>query len=175
MGAGKKPVNIFKLNRGDDPKEVLNWRLWFAVFSFGIMGAARGIDEGLISGYCPLLSYSVRIANMHRTFNTKHFQEILHLNDLDDKTYADVKGNVSAMVQIGSVAGALLAFLVADRIGRLWATRQLCIVWILGIVIFLTNNGRLGQVYAGRFIAGIGVSIFVPTVKRCFVVFPSQA
>ena len=41
-GGGGKPQNIFKLNRGDDPKEVLNWRLWFAVFSFGIMGAARG-------------------------------------------------------------------------------------------------------------------------------------
>ena len=59
MGAGaKKPTNIFKLSLGDDPKEVNNWRLWFAVFSFGIMGAARGIDEGLISG----------------TFNTKDFQ-----------------------------------------------------------------------------------------------------
>lgn len=105
-------------------------------------------------------------ADIYRTFNTKQFQNSLHLNDLDDKTYADIKGNVSAMVQIGSVAGALLAFLVADRIGRLWATRQLCIVWILGIVIFLTNNGRLGQVYAGRFIAGIGVSISIPPVKR---------
>lgn len=42
MGVGaKKPVNIFKLSRGDDPKEVYNWRLWFAVLSFGIMGAAR--------------------------------------------------------------------------------------------------------------------------------------
>lgn len=105
-----------------------------------------------------------------RTFNTKHFQSSLHFDELDDKTYADIKGNVSAMVQIGSVAGALLAFLVADRIGRLWATRQLCMVWILGIIIFLTNNGRLGQVYAGRFIAGIGVSnSLVPTtcqVKR---------
>jgi MFS family permease len=30
-------------------------------------------------------------------------------------------------------------------------------VWILGIVIFLTNGGRLGQVYAGRFIAGLGI------------------
>jgi hypothetical protein len=30
-GGGGKPQNIFKLNRGDDPKEVLNWRLWFAV------------------------------------------------------------------------------------------------------------------------------------------------
>ncbi|KAF4552474.1 Sugar (and other) transporter-like protein 47 [Elsinoe fawcettii] len=141
MAGGKKPVNIFKLNRGDDPKEVLNWRLWFAVFSFGIMGAARGIDEGLISG----------------TFNTKSFQKELGFDQLDEVTYANIKGNVSAMVQIGSVAGALLAFLVADRIGRLWATRQLCILWILGIIIFLTNNGSLGQVYAGRFIAGVGI------------------
>ncbi|GAB7344327.1 hypothetical protein MBLNU457_2192t1 [Dothideomycetes sp. NU457] len=140
-GGGGKPLNIFKLNLGDDPKEVLNWRLWFAVFSFGIMGAARGIDEGLISG----------------TFNTKQFQNSLGLKKLDPVDLANVKGNVSAMVQIGSVAGALLAFLVADRIGRLWATRQLCLVWIVGIVIFMTNNGSLGQVYAGRFIAGIGI------------------
>ena len=49
-GGGGKPQNIFKINRGNDPKEAFNWRLWFAVLSFGIMGAARGIDEGLISG-----------------------------------------------------------------------------------------------------------------------------
>lgn len=48
-GAGKKPVNIFRISLGDEPREVNNWRLWFAVLSFGIMGAARGIDEGLIS------------------------------------------------------------------------------------------------------------------------------
>jgi MFS family permease len=141
MGAGKKPVNIFKLQLGDEPREVLNWKLWFAVFSFGIMGAARGIDEGLISG----------------TFNTDHFQRLLGFDQLDETAYANVKGNVSAMVQIGSVGGAALAFVLADRIGRLWATRQLCVLWVLGIVIFLTNGGRLGQVYAGRFIAGLGI------------------
>lgn len=141
MGGGGKPLNIFKLNLGEDPKEVINWRLWFAVFSFGIMGAARGIDEGLISG----------------TFNSKDFQDLLHFDELGGVAYASVKGNVTAMVQIGSVAGALLAFVLADRIGRLWAVRQLCILWIAGIVIFLTNGGRLSQVYAGRFIAGIGI------------------
>ena len=43
-GGGGKPLNIFRLGNSlaDEPKEVLNWRLWFAVFSFGIMGAARG-------------------------------------------------------------------------------------------------------------------------------------
>jgi len=140
-GGGGKPQNIFRLRLGDEPREVLNWKLWFAVFSFGIMGAARGVDEGLISG----------------TFNTEHFQKLLGFDKLDETAYADVKGNVSAMVQIGSVGGAALAFVLADRIGRLWATRQLCVLWILGIVIFLTNNGRLGQVYAGRFIAGLGI------------------
>lgn len=49
------------------------------------------------------------------------------------------------------------AFLICDRIGRIWATRQLCLVWIVGIVIFMANNGSLGAVYAGRFIAGLGV------------------
>lgn len=49
------------------------------------------------------------------------------------------------------------AFLVCDRIGRIWATRQLCVFWIIGAAIFMGNNGHLGAVYAGRFIAGLGV------------------
>ena len=35
------------------------------------------------------------------------------------------------------------AFVVCDRIGRVWATRQLCVFWILGIAIFIGNNGNL--------------------------------
>lgn len=86
-----------------------------------------------------------------------NFRHLLGLDKLDEQEFANVEGNISAMVQIGSVAGAGLAFVLCDRIGRLWATRQLCCLWILGIVIFLTNGGRLGQVYAGRFIAGLGI------------------
>jgi hypothetical protein len=90
MGAGGSPLNIFKLNRGDDPPEVLNWRLWLAVFSFGIMGAARGIDEGLISG----------------TLDSANFRKLLNLPSTTSLEYANVKANISSMVQIGSVAGA---------------------------------------------------------------------
>lgn len=93
MAGGKQPFNIFKLNRGDDPKEVLNWRLWLAVFSFGLMGAARGVDEGLISG----------------TLSSAKFRHNLGINSPDqvsDEEYANIKANISAMVQIGSVAGA---------------------------------------------------------------------
>ena len=100
--------------------------------------------------------------------------KLLHFDTMDAVELANVKAKISAMVQIGSVGGAGLgvvpnprsqsmlinihsAFLLCDRIGRLWATRQLCLLWILGVVIFLTNGGRIGQVYAGRFIAGLGI------------------
>lgn len=140
-GGVKKPVNIFKLKDLNEPKGVFNWRLWFAVISFALLGAARGVDEGLISG----------------AFNSKDFQKSINYSSYSPTEQTNIKANVSAMVQIGSVAGALFAFLICDRIGRIWATRELCLVWIVGIAIFLGNNGSLGAVYAGRFIAGLGV------------------
>ncbi|SPQ26683.1 2131fdd0-5df2-4738-b1f9-6a1f3a3f8192 [Thermothielavioides terrestris] len=140
-GGVKKPVNIFKLRHLGEPSEVFNWRLWFAILSFSLLGAARGVDEGLISG----------------AFNSKHFQNSIHYSSYSTAEQANIKANVSAMVQIGSVGGALIAFLVCDRIGRIWATRQLCVLWIVGIAIFLGSNGNLGAIYAGRFIAGLGI------------------
>ncbi|KAE8322424.1 general substrate transporter [Aspergillus sergii] len=141
MAGAKKPVNIFQLKNLGDPKQVYNWRLWLAVVSFGLMGAARGVDEGLISG----------------AFNSKDFQRTIHYDSYSKVEQTNIKANVSAMVQIGSVGGALFAFLVCDRIGRLWATRQLCVLWIVGIAIFMGANGNLGAIYAGRFVAGLGV------------------
>ncbi|KAI1800784.1 putative MFS quinate transporter [Daldinia bambusicola] len=140
-GGVKKPVNIFKLKNLGEPENVFNWRLWFAVISFGLLGAARGVDEGLISG----------------AFNSKDFQRTINYSSYGDVEQTNIKANVSAMVQIGSVGGALFAFVICDRIGRIWATRQLCLLWILGIAIFMGNGGSLGAVYAGRFIAGLGV------------------
>lgn len=72
------------------------------------------------------------------------------------------------MVQLGSILGALVAFYVTDKIGRLWATRQLCLIWIIGICIYLAAapSGSISMVYAGRFIAGIGVgqtTVVAPT------------
>jgi hypothetical protein len=93
MGVGpKKPVNIFKLKDLGEPEGALNWRLWFAVLSFGLLGAARGIDEGLISG----------------AFNSDDFKASIHYGSYDTVDQANIKANVSAMVQIGSVGGALM-------------------------------------------------------------------
>ncbi|WEW56993.1 hypothetical protein PRK78_002452 [Emydomyces testavorans] len=135
--------NIFKQNLGDTPREALNWRLGIAVLCFGLMGAGRGVDEGLIGGTV-----------QQKSFISKYKLKDPHLSATEQ---ADKLGNIAAMVQIGSIGGALIAFLITDRIGRIWATRQLCVVWIIGIVIYMTANGSLAQVYVGRLIAGIGV------------------
>ncbi|KAF2724162.1 MFS quinate transporter-like protein [Polychaeton citri CBS 116435] len=141
-----------RLEAHNTPTEVINWRLWYGVFVFGIMGAARGIDEGLIG----------------TSAEQPSFQKLFGLNNGTKQEQADLLSNITSMVQMGSILGALIAFVITDRIGRLWATRQLCLLWVLGIMIFLLSatNGSIGMVYAGRFIAGVGIgqtTVVAPT------------
>ena len=118
------------------------------------MGAARGIDEGLIG----------------TTAELEPFKRKFGLDDdrLSKHDKAELLSNITSMVQMGSILGALVAFVVTDRIGRLWATRQLCLIWVSGIAIFLASSatGNVGMIYAGRFIAGIGIgqtTVVAPT------------
>jgi hypothetical protein len=91
-GGVKNPVNIFKLGEIKEPKGVLNWRLWFAVFSFGLLGSAHGIDQALITGI----------------FNAPDFQRRIHFDSYGIHEQTDIRGNVSSMVLIGSVGGAMM-------------------------------------------------------------------
>lgn len=118
------------------------------------MGAARGIDEGLIG----------------TTSELTPFRKKFGLNDNSKTAYekAQLLSNITSMVQMGSIFGALIAFFITDKIGRLWATRLLCLIWVTGISIFLASasTGNIGMVFAGRFIAGIGIgqtTVVAPT------------
>lgn len=151
---GFKYTNPWRENLKDTPKESLNWRLWYGVFVFGLMGAARGIDEGIIGN----------------TATLKPFKKLFGLDDKSKSEHeiAELLSNITSMVQMGSILGAIIAFFITDKIGRLWATRQLCLLWVIGIAIFLSSaaTGSIGQVYAGRFIAGIGIgqtTVVAPT------------
>ncbi|EKG15118.1 Sugar/inositol transporter [Macrophomina phaseolina MS6] len=145
---------IYKEALKDTPKEVMNWRLFYGVFVFGLMGAARGLDEGLTGTTAEQVSFIEKFG--------------LEDPSLSESAQANLLSNITSMVQMGSILGALIAFFITDRIGRLWATRELCMVWVTGIAIYLaaSANGSIGMVYAGRFIAGVGIgqtTVVAPT------------
>lgn len=79
------------------------------------MGAVRGLDEGLIGTTTTLPSFS------------KQFK--LEDLSLTADEQANRLSNITSMVQLGSIAGSLVAFFLTDRIGRVWAVRELVVIW----------------------------------------------
>ncbi|KAJ6032129.1 hypothetical protein N7540_002861 [Penicillium herquei] len=64
--------------------------------------------------------------------------------------------NVTSMVHMGSLPGAILGFILCEWIGILWTMRELCLTWIVGLIVFLTSH-NLVDVYIGRFVMGLGI------------------
>lgn len=142
--APTKPKRKFrwKVEDNDSPKEIYNWTLYLTVFVFGILGAARGLDEGSISGSVAQISFKNQFG-LSDTSKSEH--EI-----------ADLKSNITSMVQLGSVAGAMLAMYTVDKLGRINALREVCVIWIVGAAIQISSS-KVGQLYAGRFIEGLAI------------------
>ncbi|KAL4804600.1 general substrate transporter [Aspergillus unguis] len=123
-----------------------------AAIAFGLLGSAKGLDEGLIATTVNLPSF------IH--------QYGLEDKDLSGSDAANRLSTITSMVHLGSLPGALVAYLSGDRIGPLWAMRQLCMLWIVGVIIVLASGGSYAQLIAGRCIMGIGIGqagIIAPT------------
>ncbi|ODV77988.1 quinate permease [Suhomyces tanzawaensis NRRL Y-17324] len=139
-----EPTKRFRWRVVDDhsPKEIYNFTLYFTVFVFGILGAARGYDEGCISG----------------ATNQKSFKKLFGLSDpkKDKHQIADLKSNITSMVQLGSVGGALLAMWSVDYLGRVRALQEVCVIWIAGAIIQITAR-TVGQLYVGRLLEGFAI------------------
>jgi sugar porter (SP) family MFS transporter len=154
-------------NLKETPREALhNASLWSAVLIFGLLGCSRGLYSFLCNQQCMVAAGTDVVSspgfdegNVSGMLNSVRFQEQYGLNDPNksESEIANLEGNISSMVQIACVGGALIAFAITDRIGRVWALRELCLIWIVGVILQITSNGKLGQLYAGRFIAGLGI------------------
>ncbi|KAJ5614107.1 quinate permease [Penicillium herquei] len=117
-------------------------KLLFGALCFGLAGAARGLDEGLIAS----------------TVSEDSFVRQFHLDaaGLSATEKANRLSNVTSMVHMGSLPGAILGFLLCEWIGILWTMRELCVLWIVGLIVFLTSH-NLADVYVGRFFMGMGI------------------
>jgi hypothetical protein len=88
--------NPWKENLKDTPKESLNWRLWYGVFVFGLMGAARGIDEGLIGTTAELEPFKIKFG-LDDKHKSKHEK-------------AELLSNITSMVQMGKIVHVRFVF-----------------------------------------------------------------
>lgn len=111
--------------------------------AFGLLGSAKGLDESIIATVVGLSSF------------IKEYQ--LDASYLSAAARASRLSNITSIMHLGSLPGGFIAFFSSQWVGPLWTMRQLCLVWIVGVVIFITSAGSQGQLMAGRLIMGIGV------------------
>lgn len=124
------------------PPSIYNWTLYMSVLVFGILGSARGYDEGNIAG-------SVAQVSFQRLFGLKDKSK--SASDL-----ANLKSNITSMVQLGSIGGALVAMYTVDRFGRIRTLQGVCVLWMAAAIIQLTSLS-VGQLYAGRLLEGFAI------------------
>ncbi|KRZ98323.1 uncharacterized protein AC631_05918, partial [Debaryomyces fabryi] len=132
----------WKIKDDHAPPEIYNWTLFLSVFVFGVLGSARGYDEGNISGSIAQVSF-------------KNFFGFNDPNKSEDEI-ANLKSNITAMVQLGSIGGCIIAMFVVDRFGRIRSLQAACVLWITAAIIQVTSK-NVGQLYAGRLLEGLAI------------------
>lgn len=120
------------------PSPALNWRLLLAVLTMGLLGASRGMDEGVISG----------------SIGTPAFEHAFNVKKKSNK-----ESNIVAMVQLLSTLGALVGYACSDRFGRVAAARLSCLLIIIGSAMWMGSANRIALLYVGRMVTGVGVGI----------------
>ncbi|KAJ0421178.1 major facilitator superfamily domain-containing protein [Aspergillus carlsbadensis] len=82
---------------------------------------------------------------------------------------ADVLSNITSMVQLGSIAGSLLAFLLCERLGRVRTLQALSLLWLVGFIIVITSHGNVPQILGGRSIASLDIGITVVVGPKTYI------
>ncbi|ESW98164.1 hypothetical protein KL918_004092 [Ogataea parapolymorpha] len=135
-----------RVNKDDAPPQIYNRTLYLSIFVFGILGCARGYDEGCISG-------TVAQTAFIKEFGLKDPSKTA-------SQLANLKSNITSMVQLGSIGGSLVSIYAAEALGRIRTLQVGCLVWALAAIIQITSHS-IGQLYAGRLIEGFCIGTTV--------------
>lgn len=70
---------------------------------------------------------------------------------------AQVSSNVVSLLTAGCFFGAIAAAFLNDRFGRRYSLMGFALIFLIGAAIQTSATHSIGQIYAGRVIAGLGV------------------
>ncbi|KAM5360200.1 hypothetical protein ACJZ2D_013910 [Fusarium nematophilum] len=92
------------------------------------------------------------------------FRRDFHLDEVSTTHRDTIQGNIVSTFQAGCFFGALLTFPIAEKWGRKRTIIGAALVFLLGGTIMTAANGKLGMIYGGRAIAGLGIGASSLTV-----------
>ncbi|KAL2150926.1 hypothetical protein VTH82DRAFT_6024 [Thermothelomyces myriococcoides] len=124
-----------------DPPEIYGWRVYLLACSACFGAMSFGWDSSVIGGVIVLPPF------------IKDFK----LGDPNSEAAANLSANIVSTLQAGCFLGSLIASPMTDRFGRKWCLIGVSLIIIVGIIMQAAASGILGPMYAGRFIAGVGV------------------
>lgn len=124
-----------------DPPEIYGWRVYLLACSACFGAMSFGWDSSVIGGVIVL----------------PEFIKDFNLGDTKSVESANLAANIVSTLQAGCFLGALLASPLADRYGRKWSLVGVSFIITVGVIMQAAAGGNLGPMYAGRFIAGVGV------------------
>ncbi|OJJ31991.1 hypothetical protein ASPWEDRAFT_116928 [Aspergillus wentii DTO 134E9] len=127
----------------NDPQEIYNLRV--VLISFAACGASMlfGFDMGVIGGVLTMDS----------------FKEEYGLVNKDATVLANLSSNIVSVIQAGSFLGALTSAWLANAIGRRKSLILAALVLFVGVAMQAGASGKVGVLYAGRFIGGLSIGL----------------
>ncbi|KAL6240321.1 hypothetical protein RBB50_012759 [Rhinocladiella similis] len=121
------------------PKQVYNWRLYFASIAAGFCGFLFGYDNAFIGGTLALASFKTQFGLLNKSTT--------EINNLSS--------NIVITFQAGCLFACLLSLPCAELLGRRLTLILPSIIFLVGAAIELTGN--IGALYAGRLLTGLGL------------------
>jgi len=125
------------------PREVYNFRIYL----FAIMASFGSMEFGYDASY---IGSTLVLPSFRREFG---------LDKLNPNQLNAISSNIVSIFQGGCFFGALFALPLSERFGRRKPILASALIFVLGSFLQIWANGRLGMMYAGRVLNGLGVGI----------------
>ncbi|CAI6014278.1 unnamed protein product [Clonostachys chloroleuca] len=144
MGLSTSPFAKYWKAIKESPPGIYNRKLMFTVFVYALSGSSRGWDEGSTSAITQL----------------KSFQQQFNVSPNKDD---EIISNIVSLVNLTAGVGALLSFLLNDRIGRRWSHRLYLAIVAVGSLVSTLSYGSIAALYVGRLVSGLGIGALTVT------------
>ena len=128
--------------------------------------------------FFPFLALSVILLNQHRsamfgydsafiggTLALPSFKSTFGLANSASSDATALSAHIVSTFQAGCFFGALFVLPITEKIGRKWSLVIAGVIFELGAIIQVASQGRIGMLYGGRVLTGLGVgssSLLVP-------------